>query len=385
MKSAPLSPRIERLLLWKMAQGEAPVDTVRPEELSKVGQQVLASVAQLARSGGLPASMATLELTAVESHGGEPADVRPYLERVARVGAQLSEADPSDVLQSVRDQRLGQELTNAIWEQLRTGHLDTGDLIARLVRERRSTGLVSAEALMAGGIPPEVEGPGLRSLPRISAAAGGVHGRIVLGGLPNIGKTPLAWQIAVEYADRGKRPVLWYDLDDTGEQAILRRNYELHGDQDKAARAVRSVYLRDSIATLDQDLNAVEGALVVIDSVQTLPIGLSKDRRMSLDNWLARFKTVSKRGHAVLLISEVARSSYGEARMSAFKETGAIEYAGTFGVQLIADDELTEFHVVKNRHRAKKKGVTFGHIVNLIPRSGRSWLVQEAEVWGDEE
>lgn len=386
MTSAPLSPRIERLLLWKMAQGEAALDTVKPEELSKVGQAVHAAIAQLARSGGLPASLATVQLAAVESHGAEPADVHAFIQRVARTGEGLSAADPTDVLQSVRDQRLGQELTNRVWEQLRTGHLDIGDLIALLVRERRASSLTTAEALMADGIPPEVSGPPFPSLPRTSRAAGGIHGRIVIGGLPNIGKTPLAWQIALHYGAKGKRPVLWYDLDDTGEQAILRRNYEIYQDRAKAAEAVRSFYLRDSIMTLDQDLNAVGPALVVVDSVQTLPIGLAKDRRMSLDTWLARFKAVTKRGHAVLLVSEVSRANYGEARMSAFKETGAIEYASTFGVQLLADDEdLTELHIVKNRHRPKKKGETFGHVVNLTPKPGKNWIVQENEVYEEDE
>jgi hypothetical protein len=387
VRSAPLSPRIERLVLWKMAQGLAPVDAVRAEELSKVGQAVYSAVVQLSKAGKLPARPATLELAATESFGGDLMDVRPYLQRMVKTGEQLADADPADVLQSVRDQRLGQELTNRIWEQLRTGHLDTGDLIALLTAERRASSLVTAEALMKAGVPPEVSGPELVSLPRISRAAGGVHGRIVLGGLPNIGKTPLAWQISLEYSHYGKRPVLWYDLDDTGEQALLRRNYEIFGDAKKARKSVRSVFIRDSIMTLDADLNATPGALVVVDSVQVLPIGTNKDRRMSLDNWLQRMKQVSKRGHPVILISEVSRVNYKEARMSAFKETGAIEYAGTFGVQLTQEDfdDPTEVTVVKNRHREKKKGETIGHITNLVQHSKRKWWVKEAEVWDEDE
>lgn len=387
MKSAPLSPRIERLLLFKMAQGSAPMDAVRAEELSKMGQSIYASILQLSKAGKLPAKPATLELTAVESHGADIADVRPYLQRMVKTGEQLSEADPADVLQSVRDQRLGQELTNRIWEQLRTGHLDTGDLIALLTQERRASSLVTAEALMKAGIPPEVSGPEITSLPRISHASGGVHGRFILGGLPNIGKTPLAWQIALEFSHYGKRPVLWYDLDDTGEQALLRRNYEIFKDTKKARKAVRSIFLRDSVMTLDADLNATPGALVVVDSVQVLPVGTNKDRRMSLDNWLQRFKQVSKRGHPVILISEVSRVNYKEARMSSFKETGAIEYAGTFALQLTQDeyDDPTEITVVKNRHREKKKGETIGRITNLVAHSKRKWWVKEAEVWDEDE
>ncbi len=387
MRSAPLSPRIERLLLFKMMQGSAPVDAVRAEELSKVGQSVYAAVVQLSKAGKLPATASTLELAATESFGGDLVDVRPYLQRMVKTGEQLADADPADVLQSVRDQRLGQELTNRIWEQLRTGHLDTGDLIALLAQERRASALTTAEALMKAGIPPEVSGPEITSLPRISHASGGVHGRFVVGGLPNIGKTPLAWQIALEYARYGKRPVLWYDLDDTGEQALLRRNYEIFKDVKRARKSVRSVFIRDSVATLDADLNAIPGALVVVDSVQVLPIGTSKDRRMSLDTWLQRFKQVSKRGHPVILISEVSRMNYKEARLSAFKETGAIEYAGTFCLQLTQDefDDPTEVVVVKNRHREKKKGETIGHIANLVAHPKRKWWVKEAEVWDEDD
>jgi len=386
VRSAPLSPRVERLVLWKMAQGTAPLDSVRAEELSKVGQAVYAAILQLSKAGRLPATGATLELAATESFGGELADVRPYLQRMTKTGEQLADADPVDVLQSVRDQRLGQELTNRIWEQLRTGHLDVGDLVALLTQERRASSLVTAEALMKAGTPEQVSGPPIKSLPRLSAASGGVHGRIVLGGLPNVGKTPLAWQIAMAFADRGRRPVLWYDLDDTGEQELLWRNYLIHlKDKKKAARAVRSVYIRDSIAALDADLRAVPGALVVIDSLQAVPIGTNKDRRMSLDSWLQRFKALGHRGHSMILLSEVARSSYKEARMSSFKETGAIEYAGTFAVQLTDDDGVVEVEVLKNRHREKIKGRTIGRVVNLMPDRRRKYLAKEYEVYKNDE
>lgn len=383
MRSVPLTPGTERVLLYQMAQGTTDPAQVRPEELSKVGRVVYAAVLQASKAGKLPVHAATLELAAVESFGGDRMDVRPYLQRMVKTGEQLAGADPSDVLQSVRDQHLGHEVTNLIWEQLgKTGHLDTGDLIAMLQRERRASAMVTAAVLMKAGLPEEVTGPELKSLKQISHASGGVQGRIVLGGLPNVGKTPLAWQIAMEYSARGRRPVLWYDLDDTGTERLLWRNYLLHGkNATKAARAVKSVYIRDTIVTLDSDLNAAPGALVVVDSFQTVPIGTSKDRRLSLDGWLHRFKQVTKRGHPVILLSEVGRMNYREARMSSMKETGEIEYAGTFVAQLLQDDvdDPIEFHVVKNRHREKIRGETFGHVTNLVAVRGK-WQAKEYAV-----
>lgn len=389
-RSAPLTPRTERLVLYKMAQGTVAPDRVRAEELSKVGQVVYAAIVQLSKADKLPAKASTLELAATESFGGELADVRPYLQRMVKTGEQYADADPADTLESVREQRLGQELTNLVWEQLgKTGRLDIGGLVAILHSSRESSKLVAGEVLMKAGVPKEETGPELKALPRISRAMGGVQGRIVLGGLPNIGKTPLAWQIAVEYSAYGKRPVLWYDIDDTGQRKLLWRNYLLHKkDKAKAARAMRKIYIRDTIAMLDYDLIETPGALVVVDSFQRVPLGNAKDRRLSLDGWLNRFVQAAKRGHPFILLSEVSRPNYGEARLSAMKETGEIEYAGTFLAQLTQKriDDPIQFHVVKNRHREKVVGETYGHVTDLVAMPGK-WRAKEIEVYdkNDEE
>jgi len=104
-------------------------------------------------------------------------------------------------------------------------------------------------------------------------------------------------------------------------------------------------------------------ALIIIDSLQTLPTNLSH-RRSSLDKWLVDFKSIHKRGFTFVLVSEVGRNSYGEPGLDSFKETGEIEYACSFGCILTGDpeeeDEPVTFTIVKNRHSKKK-----GHLLDL--------------------
>ena len=104
--------------------------------------------------------------------------------------------------------------------------------------------------------------------------------------------------------------------------------------------------------------------MLVIDSVQTLPTE-TKFRRTSLDNWLRIFKGIhNSRGFTFILVSEVGRNNYGEPSLGAFKETGAIEYACSYGCILNGDeedeDEPIKFTIVKNRHSKKK-----GHLLDL--------------------
>lgn len=391
MRTIPLGRPVERAVLYRMALGKAPLDAVRPDELSKQGQMVLSSLARLSKAGQLPANPSTLALMMSELHGALPAEARSYTQKLWSEGRESQDADPQAVLQAVRERRLATEITDKIWEMVREdGTLDTPALVALLTRERAAGSLEAAAIAMRKGVPPEVSGPPVKSLPRISRAMGGVHGRIVLGGLPNVGKSPLAWQIALEYAAYGKRPVLWYDLDDTGVAALQRRTFEIFlKNQKRAARALESVYIRDTIKTLDADMGTAPGSLIVIDSLQKLPAGQAKDRRHALDNWLARFPGIGKAGHPMILISEVSRANYREARQSSFKETGEIEYAGTFCAQMIPEDEgdsdePTQFHVVKNRHRRKITGTTYGHVVNLTVDPKREWWAIENEPADDE-
>jgi replicative DNA helicase len=85
--------------------------------------------------------------------------------------------------------------------------------------------------------------------------------------------------------------------------------------------------------------------LVVIDSLQKLPMRLD-ERRAAVDEWLRRFERIRlEHNAALILISEIKRGSSGyEAREDAFKESGGIEYTADLALTLTrpsadADDD----------------------------------------------
>ena len=89
---------------------------------------------------------------------------------------------------------------------------------------------------------------------------------------------------------------------------------------------------------------------------------------------------MSKKDVIPILVSEQNRAAYGEAKMSGYKGSGDIEYAGSLCIQLLQDDDACEsddpvqVHIVKNRHGTKK-----GHVIDLIRDKRRQfWFNEEA-------
>ena len=76
--------------------------------------------------------------------------------------------------------------------------------------------------------------------------------------------------------------------------------------------------------------------LVVLDSLQKLPMGL-EDRRAGVDAWMRLLERLRHEHEAaVLLISEIKRDQKGQytAHEAAFKESGGIEYAADLAITL---------------------------------------------------
>lgn len=200
----------------------------------------------------------------------------------------------------------------------------------------------------------------------------------IVGGEPGVGKSTLAWQIALELAKN--IPVLYYDLDGTGLGDLVERTRMIFGgSKKKAMKALKRFYYREDIAQLDNDLNLIKPpAMIVTDSMQTLPTNLMH-RRSSLDKWLVDFKGIVKRGYSMFIVSEVGRGSYGKVYMESFKETGELEYAGSLCARMTGDiedeEEPIEFHILKNRH-----GPKHGHITNLERDPKKDWLFLEKRI-----
>lgn len=370
MRPSPvtLGPDLEIAVLAAIASGSVPPDSVTPAELpSKEGRSVLAALQRVVKSGTkTPVSLRSVVAAATDVDGAERKGIARLCTRLASILSKGSGpgSEVGELVQVVRDKKLLQRLINDAGAQLAAGSLDVGSLAGLLAVERKGAGkLQSASELVANGVPPEPSGLSLKEwFPRIHSATGGLFGLWAIGGEPGLGKTTLCWQLALIAART--IPVLYYDLDGTGEGALLRWTWDIcQGSRRKAGAALSRVHLRDSIRTLDADLGTLGGSgLVVCDSFQTLPT-LTNHRRNSLDDWLTRFKGIVKQGHTVLLVSEKNRASYGRAAgLADFKETAELEYAVSMGAHLTGDpldeDEPIAFSIVKNRHRRTKGRVT---------------------------
>lgn len=181
-----------------------------------------------------------------------------------------------------------------------------------------------------------------------------------------VGKSTLAVQLAVEYGRQG--PVLYYDMENGPEVMLYRIGKRYKGDVEAARRVTKNLYFRETIKTLQQDLQGFKDkrCLVVVDSLQKLPTSV-EHRRTSLDVWVHKLERVKKDGHSVVLISEKNREEYGSASQRGFKETGEIEYSCDFGFHLIQEAQMptmSKVIVVKNRHRPIVGSVCYIERVN---------------------
>lgn len=359
-KPLRLGDDLEKAVLYAIVAGRCQQDVVRPEECSKLGRAVLVAIHSLAKP-----TFPNLLLHITEVQGISKDAAAAYIDAVQRIG---SEVDAGEILQKVRDKQILVEVINAATDQLARSLPDLGAFPA-LLADRIDTrhGLSSVAERVKDGLPEPPKGLAIRSLPMLAESAGGLIGVWAISGEPGVGKSTLAWQLAL---DIGRNvPVLYYDFEN-GFAVMMDHTREIYkGDLERIRRATSSIYYRDSIRSLDSDLGSVvPPALVVVDSIQKLPAS-AEYRRSSLDRWIHRLEGLKKRGYFVLLVSEVSRAHYeSDAYIGAFKETGEIEYSADFGVQLIPlSDEIVEATVVKNRHRPKRG------VVATLQRRGWRW------------
>ena len=364
-----LSPDLEASLLHAIVRGIVHPDVVSPQELSKPGRVVLVSCQALDPP---TRTFHSVLLHAVEVLGAPQDQMAEY---VGRVAASEAGVEAADILAKVRDKQILMELINEAGMQLQRGNLDLALLGGVLQRDSGlSRHIVSVSDAVKDGLPATPTGLRLRSLPILSAKSGGLLGLWAIAGEPGVGKSALAWQIALDVAKEVK--VLFYDFENGFSVLMDHTRTIFNGELPRIRAATTNIYYRDSIRSLDADLaTAPAPALIVVDSVQKLPASMEY-RRSSLDRWVHRLEYLKKRGYSVLLVSEVPRSQYNaDAYIGAFKETGEIEYSADFGLQMLPvppSGDIAEAHIVKNRHRPYK-----GFAVNLKRDEKRVWLWRE--------
>lgn len=206
--------------------------------------------------------------------------------------------------------------------------------------------------------------------------AGGLHaGVYVLGAVPSLGKTSLAWQIADNIA-AGGRPVVFYSLEmsrfEMVSKAISRHAVDMCGVD--CAPSALDVRMGRQPVTVDKaaqafaassasNLTVVEGGLdltvsgicydvaqrlndgmnpvVFVDYLQILRSGdprTDADDKRRTDEAMRQLKQLSAaHGLVVVVVSSLNRSNYGESTsFESFKESGGIEYTADviLGLQL---------------------------------------------------
>jgi hypothetical protein len=383
MKAVRLSTDLEKALLQGVISGHCAIDIIKHDELSKKGKKIHEAINSLLRKGRKPPfKRRAVALAAIHIGGMAKDEADSYM-------ASLTEHDAGSeaatILHAAHDKATLISLVNRASEQLASGDLRVGDLTS--VLEARAPSAEAAQPLSASirkRWPKSPSGLIIPSLPEISDITRGLFGVWAIAAEPGVGKTTLCTQIALDLAL--SYDVLYYDIDGTGQEFIVDRIRDIVGGNIKRfKRRTANLYVRNNISTLDSDLRRIKPpGLVVVDSLQTLPVGVEFAKE-SLDNWMRRFKDIAAKGFPVLCVSEKQRSEYGSASLKGFKGSGDIEYGVTVGIQLLAsedDKDYMQLHLVKGRHSKKK-----GHIADLVRDKEKVfwWKEQEPVPLGDDE
>lgn len=382
MKQITIAPQLEQSLLKAIGDGLVAPTLLNPNEISKEGRTVLKSINHLFKHGAKPPlKSSSILFIAVKIFGSHKRDTRRYIRLVSHVDTDI---DAKVIIKSARSKEALVNLINEAGAQLSDGVLDRKRL-ARMVDKEQWSGetLRPLSSRIDHGFPKPPSGPSIPSLPYISKVARGLCGIWVIGAEPGLGKSTLVWQIGLD-TNSSEFKVLYYDLDATGEEWLIDNTRRIVDDSKKEfKRLTEYLYYRDSIRNFESDLAAIKPpALIIVDMVQSLPVDIVH-RRSSIDKWLLEFKDISKRGYSFICVSEISRNSYGRPGLDGYKETGELEYAGSFCPRLLSEDEddenaPIEFHVGKNRHSKRK-----GHIINLERDKKKVFWFNEVEVEED--
>lgn len=309
-----------------------------------MGQRFLAAVVDL---GPAQATPGALRLHMADGSGADRNQAGDYVQRVRAAYAGQGAAA---VLDRVESRRALLEVISEATSMLDApGGIDSARLLAPL-DGRRALRVLEPVGESLSELPEPPEGLHVQTLPSLQRRCHGLYGVTVLAGPPEIGKTTLAWQLAI---DVGRHTdVLYYSLE-MGLGALLYRIRDVAGgDLDKIRKATRRLYFRSSIRTLDQDLTMVKPpALIVVDQLHKLPTS-SAEHQQGLAQWMIRFEGLRERGYPSLLISEVGRQHYNsDPSIASFKDTGQIEYSADLGLQMVkSTQDMVELTVIKNRH-----------------------------------
>jgi hypothetical protein len=372
-----LSPELEKTLLAGVLYGAVDLATVDSAELSAQGILVFRAARDLLLNGNTPPlQLAEMSLVLTDVYGMGRDEARALLDGVKATLPAAGGAE--EVVRKLRERHALVTVANAASRQIQLGEYDPSKLLEAVAATVSTARPITLADQIGDTMPAPPRRIPLSGLPGFSdRIGGGFVGLTVVSGEPAVGKSDLVLQTAV---DAGRfLPVLYYDLDN-GVPTIVDKLRRMIGDREDPLGLIRdltkSVYLRDSMRTLDSDLAYIPPpALVVVDIFQALPTPAEYERQ-GLAHWIHRLGALRRRGYVILVVSEVARSSYGNVGMGAFKGSGEIEYVADLACQMIPTQNGAEVHVVKNRHGAFK-----GLCTTLVRGKGLLWTEVGSNRW----
>ena len=361
-----LAPQLEFVLMGAVLDKSIDYTELPRKTLSHVGQLVHQSIEKLTQEAGTWDKVGVF-MVATEVFNLDRALLQEYLVNIERQAT--TNAKDIHVLLQERNSLI--DVSNEVQRQLLAGDLDLSKIQALTARSvRKAAAITSVADALENGIPNPPGGPVIKTLPVISEAINGVSGMMLLAGLPKIGKSSLAMQIAVDLSRA--MSVLVYSLE-MPQAVLIHRIIASKGLE--FAQKVKRLYIRTNIRTLTRDLLEIKPpALVVVDSIQKVWGTNADDRRSSADAWVRRFEELkNEEGYSVLLVSEIPRDKYsGIPSLDIFKDTGALEYAADSAFALTPADPFLKVWLVGNRHYQKSGPLS------LLERVGPFWFKEQA-------
>lgn len=326
---------------------------------SDSGKAIARALAWFNEQGQLPPySLRGVDLACHEALGLEASELENYL-------AEVEEQVVGEEIKAILDNSLNKlkllDLQQAIVEQMTENSYDP--LAFQDILTEGKGGQVQLVSLDTEAQTWEDDDgtAGIRlgdELKTFQTVSGGLRGFWVIGGNTGAGKSTLAWQLALHGAD--KRPVLYYDMENT-KRVLYERTVELFdGNRGAANESLRRVFVRNDPRTVWRDVQSVgEAAIVVIDSLQKLPASVNL-KRETVEQWLARLDMLKLQGHIVIVVSQLNRG-FGQ-----YKGTNDIEHTADFGLIVSRvshdnEDLRSEVYVEKNRHGNKLGYLTTIH------------------------
>lgn len=206
------------------------------------------------------------------------------------------------------------------------------------------------------------------SIPALNRRIRRIEGFTILAGEPKTGKSTLAHQIAEDYALQGI-PILYYDFEMGWKRffsrAFQRKTGFILNDElqrkdktrlfqkftawaDEYWRAIgQDFFYRGNSHLREMDIQGgllrrdiaeirthtgIDIVVVIIDSLQKLPIVNYTDRRTSIDRWLRTIEGIVAGGVTVITVSELSRDGK-------YKESGDIEYTADNCIELTCPEK----------------------------------------------